>query len=103
MESNELIPVYHFCVTHDISLSFVNSLQQHGLVELTTVEDQRYFRENQLTEVEKMMRLHFDLDINLEGIEAICHLLDKLEQVQQENMRLQNRLGIYENKKEDAY
>jgi chaperone modulatory protein CbpM len=59
-----------------------------------------YFRESQLTEVEKFVRLHYDLDINVEGIEAIGHLLEKLEAIQARNRQLQNRLGLYENKNE---
>ena len=99
METSELIPVYHFCVTHKIELSFIDSLQQYGLVEITTVENQTYFKETQLDEVEKFVRLYYDLDINLEGIEAIGHLLEKLKEIHSRNIELQNRLGLYENLK----
>jgi|SRR5450432_646749 MerR HTH family regulatory protein len=101
MKTSELIPVYHFCVTHKIELSFIDSLQQYGLVEITTVENQTYFKEAQLDEVEKFVRLYYDLDINLEGIEAIVHLLEKLREIQSRNKDLQNRLGLYENLKGD--
>ena len=48
MESNELIPVHHFCVIHSVELSFIESLQQYGLVELTSIEEKRYLKESQL-------------------------------------------------------
>lgn len=99
MESNDLIPVQLFCVTHKIELSFIDALQQYGLVEITTVEAQTYFTESQLREVEKLVRLHYDLDINFEGMEAIGHLLEKLKTIQARNTELQNRLNLYENKK----
>ena len=102
MENNELIPVYHFCVTHEIEISFIESLQQYGLVEITTVEDKNYFNENQLSEIEKMIRLHYDLDINLEGIEAIRHLLEKLKQMEAHNRQLKNRLNLYESGRSDS-
>lgn len=98
MESDELIPVYHFCVSHKIELSFIDALQQYGLVEITTVEDQGYIKESELTELEKMVRLHYDLDINFEGLGAIAHLLQQLKELEARNIQLQNRLGIYENK-----
>ena len=101
METKELIPVYHFCVTHKIEMSFIDSLQQYGLVETITVENQTYFKEAQLDEVEKFVRLYYDLDINLEGIEAIGHLLEKLKEIQSRNTDLQNRLGLYEDLKGD--
>jgi hypothetical protein len=40
------------------------------------------------------------MDINLEGIETISYLLGKMSDLQQEILRLNNRLRIYEN--EDA-
>lgn len=97
MENNELIPVLHFCITHSVELAFIESLQQYGLVELTTIKEETYLQEQQLAELEKFVRMHYDLDINIEGIEAISHLLKKIQEVQERNIRLQNRLGLYEN------
>lgn len=96
MEQNEFIPVYRFCSTHQIDISFIESLEQYGLVEITSIEDQQYFPERQLNNVEKFIRLHYDLDINVEGIEAIGYLLDKLEETRAYNVQLQNRLRLYE-------
>ena len=97
MENNQLVPVQNFCIHHKIELSFIESLQQYGLVEITTIEQQMYFKESQLTDLEKFVRLHYDLDINFEGIEAIGHLLEKIRDMQRLNRQLQNRLNLYEN------
>jgi len=97
MENNQLVPVQSFCIHHKIELSFIESLQQYGLVEITTIEQQMYFKESQLTDLEKFVRLHYDLDINFEGIEAIGHLLEKIRDMQRLNRQLQNRLNLYEN------
>jgi len=96
MENNKLVPVQHFCVTHSIELSFIESLQQYGMVEITTIEKQTYLDESQLGDLEKYVRLHYDLDINIEGIEAIGHLLQKIKDMQERNIQLQNRLSRYE-------
>ncbi|MEO6316601.1 MAG: chaperone modulator CbpM [Chitinophagaceae bacterium] len=101
MESNELVPVSNFCIYHKIEFSFIASLQQYGLVDITTIEQEDYFSEVQLDAVEKFVRLHYELDINLEGIEAIAHLLDKMKHIQARNTRLQNRLSRYENETGD--
>ena len=79
MENNELIPVHHFCITHSAELSFIESLQQYGLVELTTIKEETYLPEQQLAALEKFVRMHYELDINIEGIEAISHLLVNLQ------------------------
>jgi len=96
MENIDLVPVQSFCVHHQIDFSFIESLQQFGLVEITTIEEQSYFKESQLTDIEKFVRLHYELDINFEGIEAIGHLLEKLRKMQSLNQQLQNRLSVYE-------
>ena len=101
MESRKLIPVYNFCVNHQIEWSFVESLHEYGLIEIITIEEQPYFEEKSLPEVEKFVRLYYELDINLEGIEAIGHLLDKLKEMRNRNIQLQNRLGLYENSSDD--
>jgi hypothetical protein len=41
-----------------------------------------------------MVHLHYDLDINIEGIEAISHLLDRVDNLQRELITLKNRLGF---------
>jgi chaperone modulatory protein CbpM len=40
-----------------------------------------------------MIRLHNELEINVAGIEAITHLLERVEQMQEEMRRLRNRAG----------
>jgi hypothetical protein len=50
----------------------------------------------QLTELEKLVRLRYELDINLEGIDAIIHLLKKLQGMQDEIIILKNKLRLYE-------
>ena len=42
------------------------------------------------------MRLHFDLDINLEGVDAIYNLLKQVESLKEEITALHNRLRFYE-------
>jgi len=38
------------------------------------------------------VRLHYDLDINLEGLETINHLLEKIEEMQMEILKLRNKV-----------
>jgi len=46
--------------------------------------------------LEKFVRFYYELDINLEGIETISHLLERVNALQDELTMLKNRLGIYE-------
>jgi chaperone modulatory protein CbpM len=85
-----------FCVHHSIELSFITALKENALIEIVLVDDQMFLPTSQLTRLEKIVRLHFELDINLEGIETIIHLLDRIQIMQEDITRLSNRLRAYE-------
>ena len=96
MENRQLISVGQFCVHYNTELEFIHSLYEYGLVEIITVEDTQYLKSEQLTELEKMIRLHYELEINLEGIDAITHLLHRMNNLREELDILKNRLRLYE-------
>jgi hypothetical protein len=96
MYRKKLIPANDFCINHNIEISFISSLQQNGLIEITTIENTEYIHENQLNQLEKIVRLFYDLDINLEGIETITHLIKRIGNQDAEITALKNRLGLYE-------
>lgn len=43
--------------------------------------------------LEKYIHLHYDLDINLEGLDAVAHLLNQIQVLQVEVRQLRNELG----------
>ena len=92
----DLIRVHEFCYYHSIEVSFLHSLEEYGLLMITNQEGEEFLVPDQLAELEKMMRLHYVLNINLEGIDAIHSLLKKIEDLQRERDLLRNRLGLYE-------
>ena len=77
----------------------MNSLEQMGLIEITIIEQNRFIDTERLLDLEKFVRLHYELDINLEGIEAITYLLQKVKSLQEEINSLKNRLYLYEENK----
>ena len=96
MPTNYLIAIEEFCSSHHIEVSFINSLKQNGLIEIKTVKDAEYIDAHQLQQLEKIVRLYFELDINLEGIETVFHLLQRISALQDEMKMLRNRLRFYE-------
>jgi hypothetical protein len=96
MNKGNMIPANEFCTYHNIEISFLNSLQEAGLIEITTLEETEYIPESQLYELEKIVRLYYELDINLEGIETVMHLLQRINNMQDEITLLKNRLRLYE-------
>jgi hypothetical protein len=96
MNRGNMIPANEFCASHNIEITFINSLQEAGLIEITTISETEYLYENQLNELEKIIRLYYEMDINLEGIETVIHLLQKINDMQEEITLLKNRLRLYE-------
>ena len=91
-----LIPADEFCTHYKIEYSFISSLQQYGLLETKTIDKTTFIDEEHLQNLEKFVRLHYDLDINLEGIEAIIYLLNRVKNMQEEIIELKNKLRLYE-------
>jgi hypothetical protein len=96
MLSGEMIPAKEFCSHHNIDLSFIVSLQDYGLLEISEQEHEIYIPVEQLKPLEVWVRLHQEMDINLEGIDTISYLLKQIEALQHKLFLLQNRLRLYE-------
>nr|WP_294796604.1 chaperone modulator CbpM [uncultured Mucilaginibacter sp.] len=96
MRTENLIAAKQFCIYHEVDDTFITELQQAGLVEVTVVDQDYYIPESELQKLERLTRLHNELEINTAGIEAISHLLQRLEDIQEEMRQLRNRLTAYE-------
>ncbi|HWH62714.1 MAG TPA: chaperone modulator CbpM [Ginsengibacter sp.] len=92
MEQEELIPAEDFCIHHNIEYSFINSLENSGLISITSVKSSAYIPVDEIHKLEKFIRLHYDLDINIEGIETISYLLERIEEMQREIVNLRNKI-----------
>ena len=96
MESKDLIPIQLLCKRYNVPVSFINTLQEFKLIELIFEKDAFYIHTTQIKAVEKMMRLHYDLDINFEGMDVIFNLLKKVELLNEDIIALHNRLKRFE-------
>jgi len=96
MQTEYLIAVDEFCACHNIEISFISSLQKNGLIDITTIEESNFIDAEQLRQLEQIVRFYYELDINLEGIETISHLLQRISTMQDEINSLRNRLRLYE-------
>lgn len=97
MKKENLIAIDQLCTHYHVERSFFNGLMEFNLVEITTIEQTHYLHVDSLNELERIIRLHKDLYINLEGIDSVLHLLKKIDVLQSELSMIKNRLDIYEN------
>ncbi len=76
-------------------IQFVNQLTEYGLIEIVIEQQVHYIPSHQLPLLEKYVRMYYDLDINMEGIEAISHLLQRIERMQNEMEGMRRRLLMF--------
>ena len=96
MDKKFLVSIDEFCASHKIEISFVSSLHESGLIELTTIRELNFIEVEQLRKLEKFISLYYELDINLEGIETINYLLQRINSMNDEIRLLRNTLRLYE-------
>jgi hypothetical protein len=96
MHSADFIAAGEFCAYHQVEISFIKGLHESGLIGLSIREGAIWLPADELPTIEKFVRWHYDLSINFEGIEALAHLLQRMDDLQQENRTLRNRLQGYE-------
>ena len=90
------ISITQICESHQIEPQFIHQLHREGLVEIQQVDNQEVLTEDEVIAVERMIRLHYQLEINIQGIEAITHLLGQVHELQHEVQSLRSRLKRYE-------
>ena len=96
MKTSNYIAIEQLCKYYNVPITFINTLNDFDFIEIATIEKINYVEKNQIGTIEKIMRLHFDLDINMEGIDAIQNLLKKVESLNSDILELRNRLNRYE-------
>lgn len=91
----KLVSVHTFCISNNIPESFINELVSYELIELVEVDAVRQIQTEELEKVQKLMRLHYDLNVNLEGIDIINNLLSKIALLEEKVRILKNESDFY--------
>ncbi len=97
MKTNNLVRIDQVITHYHVDASFIHSLNDLGHVALIVERDESYILEEQLKSLESLIFFHTDLEINVEGVDAIAHLLKKIEALQVELLVAKNKLGLYIN------
>ncbi|MEH6705807.1 chaperone modulator CbpM [Galbibacter orientalis] len=96
METKYRISIHDFCKNYQVDEVFVSHFIEAKIIQIKKEGGRNLITEHHFLKLEKMVRLHQDLGINLEGLEAISHLLNRVESMNEELQYLRNRLQLYE-------
>jgi len=91
------IEITTLCRHYQVERTFFSHLSDIGLIETISIQDSLYVNETDIRLIDKIIRLHRELNINPEGIDVIMNLLDRIDDLEQQLTATQNRLGLYEN------
>ena len=87
-----LIKVIDFCQSRKVETAFLQSMEEYGLIHIVIQQEEQYIDEEELQKLERFSNLYYDLEVNPAGIQVASHLLEKVEQLQNEISHLKNKL-----------
>ena len=83
-----------FATSCHVDPSFITELEEDGLIEVRVIDEERYLPASQLAELERYTHLYYDLSINIAGIDAIHHMLERIELFATGSAFIEKRIGI---------
>ncbi|MDN3723641.1 chaperone modulator CbpM [Aequorivita sp. SDUM287046] len=96
MAREKYILVNHYCQNSHIEDTFIMQLQEYGLISFEEKQNNIFIDEKDISEIERLFRLHHDLGINFEGLDAIKQMLKRMQKLENELTLLQKKLRLYE-------
>ncbi|AZA77494.1 MerR family transcriptional regulator [Chryseobacterium sp. G0186] len=91
----ELVRIYN------IEITFFDELVDYGLLNIYVEDNIHYLMYEDLPDLEKFANWHYDLEINLPGLEVIHNMLKKLDALKRRNRDLMNKLSAINDQYED--
>ncbi|WP_428741090.1 chaperone modulator CbpM [Tenacibaculum sp.] len=96
MNDKELISIQKVIIHHNLDEQFIESIESFQLIEFVVKDSDRYVYIEQLPTLEKIIRLYYDLEVNMQGIDVINNMLDRMDAMHRTIQQLQNKLKLYE-------
>lgn len=88
--------LYSECIRiYQVKETFIDSLNELGLIRIHDLEDDRFIEYEDIGTLEQFVRWHNDMDINVEGVEALHYMLERVKLLQAELEQLRNELRFY--------
>lgn len=96
MHSGKFISIKSICEIHKVEEAFVYTLYEYDILELKRDREEMLLHVDALPLLEKMVRLHKELNINPEGLQAVHLLLQRVQGLQEELLVIKRRLDAFD-------
>lgn len=90
----DLVIINEYCTWSHIDPEFIQQLGDEGLIEINIVDNEQYIDLTQINKLERYVRLHYDLSVNVEGISVVQHLLENMDDMRKEIQQLKQRIRL---------
>lgn len=92
----KLITITEYCKYSKVEAEFINLLKGEDLIEVQIVSGEESITVEQMPLLEQYARWYYEMEINLEGIDVIRHMLARVKKLQNEIDELETKLRLYE-------
>lgn len=92
----DLIIIDDYCQRCNIEPSFIFLLEEGGLINIKNINGEHYILISELQEIERFSRWYYDLSINIEGIEVIHNLLNRIHSMESEIKHLKQQIRVFQ-------
>lgn len=91
---NELILLSEYLENTHADLEFILLLEEEGLIETHEYNKSKFLHSSQLGDLERFVHLHYDLSVNIEGIDIINNLLNEMQAIRDELNALRRQINL---------
>ncbi len=95
MIMENFLSITEYCRLHGTDVEFLIALEQNGLLEIETQDGSRFISIEKIGDLERYRIFHYELHVNVEGIDIIENLLRKQRDFQEEIRAIKSRLVFY--------
>lgn len=88
------IKITEFCENEKIETSFLLDLGREGMLRVEKHEEVDCVDQEDLPQIEMFARWYYDLGVNLEGIDAMRHMVERMKEMQRQIHDLERKLQL---------
>jgi len=82
--ADKYILIRTICTHYGLEQDFLDRLNETSLISYHIKDQDIYINKDQIGNLEKIIRLHYDLGINFEGIDVIFNLMERITEMEAE-------------------
>lgn len=81
---------------------FIEKLIEQGILEIHVQQEENFFEPTEIELIRRAARLNHHLGVNVEGIDIILQMRQRLENLQRQIENLQSQIGFYHKKDQNS-